>query len=157
MTAAVHDLSTPETGQPSAIWSLGCLFILKTETDDFELIDSYVPAGYSPPMHRHDFGTESFFVIDGEVRFVVGDSETVAGPNDFVHVPRSAPHSFQVLGDRPAHVLDIVRPAKLWDFFCECGEPAPELRIPDEIVIPKTLPEIVSRYDGQVLGPPINR
>ena len=29
--------------------------------------------------------------------------------------------------------------------------------MPDEIRIPETLPEIVARYGGAVVGPPLNR
>ena len=142
---------------PDAIWSLGCLFVLKNRTDDLELIDALVPPGYSPPMHRHDFGAESFYVVDGSARFVVGDEEVTLGPGGFVRVPPSTPHSFETLGEAPSQILDIVTPAGLWDFFRECGEPAAELHVPDEIRIPENLPEIVARYGGAVVGPPLNR
>lgn len=142
---------------PDAIWSLGCLFVLKNRTDDLELIDALVPPGYSPPMHRHDFGAESFYVVDGSARFLVGDEELTLGPGGFVRVPPSTPHSFETLGDEPSQILDIVTPAGLWDFFSECGEPAAELRVPDEIRIPENLPELVARYGGAVVGPPLNR
>jgi quercetin dioxygenase-like cupin family protein len=141
---------------PNALWSLGCLFMLKGRSDELEVIEAIAPPGYSPPVHRHDFGTESFYVLDGTIRFVVGDEEILCGPGDLAHVPRSTPHSF-VVGDEPARVLDLVAPARLWDFFAACGEPARELRLPDTIEIPETLPQIVSRFDGAVLGPPLNR
>jgi mannose-6-phosphate isomerase-like protein (cupin superfamily) len=140
---------------PDAIWSLGCLFVLKNRTDDLELIDALVPPGYSPPMHRHDFGAESFYVIEGGARFVVGDEDVTLGPGGFVRVPPSVPHSFQTLGAEPSRILDIVTPAGLWDFFTECGEPARELRLPDQIEIPGNLPDLVARYDGAVVGPPL--
>ena len=40
---------------PDAIWSLGCLFVLKNRTDDLELIDALVPPGgavVGPPLNR---------------------------------------------------------------------------------------------------------
>jgi len=88
---------------------------------------------------------------------VVGDEELTLGPGGFVRVPPSTPHSFETLGDEPSQILDIVTPAGLWDFFSECGEPAAELRVPDEIRIPENLPELVARYGGAVVGPPLNR
>jgi mannose-6-phosphate isomerase-like protein (cupin superfamily) len=140
-----------------AVWSLGCLFVLRDRSDEVEVIEAWAPPGYSPPLHRHDFGTESFYVLEGRVRFVIGDREEVQGPGGFALVPRSTPHSFEVLGDEPLRVLNIVAPARLWAFFSEVGEPAPELRLPDTIDIPATLPEVVARYGGAVLGPPLNR
>jgi mannose-6-phosphate isomerase-like protein (cupin superfamily) len=147
----------PSPDRPDALWSLGCLFIRKSTSDDLEVIEGLVPPGYSPPMHRHDSAIESFYVLEGRVRFVVGDEDVVQGPGGFTLVPRSAPHSFEVLGDEPARVLDIITPAALWEFFAECGRPAPQLRLPDTIDIPEDLAEIVARYDGAVVGPPLNR
>jgi quercetin dioxygenase-like cupin family protein len=149
-------MESPRTTEAPALWSLGCLMILKHSSPEFEAVEAIALPGYSPPLHRHDFGTESFYVLEGRIRFVVGDSDTEYGPGGFAHVPRSTPHSFEILGDQPAKVLSIVTPRKLWDFFVECGEPAPELRVPDSTVIPPDLPSIVARYDGVVLGPPLN-
>jgi len=138
-----------------ALWSLGCLFVLKGATADLEVIEAVAPAGYSPPLHRHDFGTESFYVLEGEVRFVVGDADVTHGPGGFAHVPRQAPHSFRVLGGDPARMLLIVAPAGQWDFFAECGEPAPAERLPDAIDIPADLADLIARHGGAVLGPPL--
>jgi quercetin dioxygenase-like cupin family protein len=147
-----------ESYEPSnALWTLGCLMILKGRSEELEVIDTLVPAGCSPPLHQHDFGAESFYVVEGSARFVVGDREEVVGPGGFVRVPPSTPHSFETLGQAPSRILDILTPAGLWDFFVECGEPAAGLRVPDEIRIPPDLPEIVARHQGKLLGPPLNR
>jgi quercetin dioxygenase-like cupin family protein len=74
-----------------AVWSLGCLMVLKNRTDDLEVIDALVPSGYSPPLHRHDFGAESFYVIEGAARFVKGDEEVTLGPGGFVRIPPELP------------------------------------------------------------------
>lgn len=137
----------------TAIWSLGTLMVLKSRSPELEVVEALALPGISPPLHRHDFGAESFYILEGRVRFLVGDEERTCGPGDFVRVPASTPHSFEVL-DEPARLLDIVTPAGLWDFFVECGEPATELRLPHGVRIPPDLAEIVERYDGKVLGPP---
>src|SRR4051812_46239614 len=131
--------------------------VLKNRTEDLEVIDAIVPPAYSPPMHQHDFGAESFYVIEGSARFVVGDREEVVGPGGFVRVPPATPHSFETLGDAPSRMLDIVTPAGLWDFFVEVGGPAGALRLPDKSHTPQTLAEVVSRSRGKVIGPPLNR
>jgi quercetin dioxygenase-like cupin family protein len=141
--------------RPEALWSLGCLFVLKGASADLEVIEAVAPAGYSPPLHRHDVGTESFYVLEGQVRFVVGDADVTHGPGGFAHVPRSAPHSFQVLDGEPARMLVIVTPAAQWDFFTECGHPAPALRLPNVVEIPANLAELVARHGGAVVGPPL--
>jgi quercetin dioxygenase-like cupin family protein len=60
-------------------------------------------------------GTESgahdweqwFFVHRGQVRFFVGDQEVLAGPGDFVYVPRNVTHRHEWLGDSAAELLVI--------------------------------------------------
>jgi quercetin dioxygenase-like cupin family protein len=74
---------------PDALWTLGCLMVLKGRSDDLEVIDAIVPPGYSPPMHQHDFGAESFYVIEGSARFVLGGEEQILGPGGYVRVPPS--------------------------------------------------------------------
>lgn len=143
----------PGTEQSNAIWSLGTLMVLKSRSPELEVVEALALPGVSPPLHRHDFGAESFYMLEGRARFLVGDEELTCVAGDFVRVPPSTPHSFQVL-DGPARLLDIITPAGLWDFFVECGEPATELRLPDGVNIPPDLPEIVARYGGAVLGPP---
>jgi len=144
----------PAQEQSNAVWSLGGLMILKESAPELEVIDALVLPGASPPLHQHDFGTEAFYMLEGKIVFYLDGTEIEAGPGDYVRVPRSTPHTFEVL-DEPARVLDILTPAGLWDFFVEAGTPATELRLPDEIVVPPNLAEIVSRYDGKVLGPPL--
>ena len=157
MTDPMPHRPAPAADAPEALWSLGCLFVLRAAGEEMEAIEAIAPPGYSPPRHRHDFGSESFFILEGRVRFVVGDDDAVYGPGDFVRVPPGVPHSFETLGDEPLRTLSFVAPAGLWAFFAECGRPADELRLPDTIEIPADLPEIVARHGGTVVGPPLNR
>jgi mannose-6-phosphate isomerase-like protein (cupin superfamily) len=157
MLTVPDSLSHSTAGAADPIWSLGTLMTLKTRSPELEVIEALALPGISPPLHRHDFGSESFYVIEGGMRVLVGDSEVTLGPGDLVRIPPSTPHTFMTLGDEPTRVLDILAPAGLWDFFVECGEPATELRVPDAVVVPPDLAEIVTRYDGKVLGPPLAR
>jgi quercetin dioxygenase-like cupin family protein len=143
------------TSQPThtePIWSLGALMTLKARSPELEVVEALLGPGVSPPMHRHDFGSESFYVIEGRMRVLVGDSEVTIGPGEIAQIPASTPHSFLTL--EHTRVLDIIAPAGLWDFFVECGRPAPELRAPDGPEVPGNLAQIVDRYRGRVLGPP---
>lgn len=122
---------------------------------ELELIEAQAPAGDSPPLHRHEHFTESFYVLNGRVRFVVGDEDVAHGPGAFAHVPRGVPHSFQVLNREPARILVIVAPAGQWEFFAEAGQPAPAKVLPDAAEIPAGFPEIAARYGTELLGPPL--
>ena len=147
-------MSHPQITNTDAVWSLGALFVLKSRTPELEVIEGVIPPHYSPPLHRHDHVTESFYVLEGEIRIVVGDTDAVYGPGDFVRVPPAMPHSF-LTGEEGGRTLGLVTPAGLWDFFTACGEPAPALTLPPVVEIPADLPQMVARYGGTVLGPPL--
>src|ERR1700754_1642688 len=113
MTDPTPPRSAP-AAPPEALWSLGCLFILRAAGEEMEAIEAIAPPGYSPPLHRHDFGSESFYVLGGRVRFVIGDDDAVSGPGAFVRAPPGGAHSFEPLGDEPFRTLSVVAPAGLW-------------------------------------------
>jgi quercetin dioxygenase-like cupin family protein len=65
-------------------------------TPPYGLVESWIPAGSSPPLHVHRLEDEAFYVLEGQVRFVSGDTEVLAGPGSFVFAPRDVPHTFVV-------------------------------------------------------------
>jgi len=116
-------LTIEDPTQTHSIWSLGALMTLKTRSPELEVVEAEVGPGVSPPLHRHDFGSESFYVIEGRMRVLVGDDELTIGPGEIAQIPQSTPHSFLTL--EYTRVLDIIAPAGLWDFFVECGRRRP--------------------------------
>ena len=69
------------------------------------------PGGRMPPAHRHIECLEAFFVLEGEVTFVLdGRSETRAAGWS-VLVPEGGSHTFGNQGDQPARLLVLHSPA----------------------------------------------
>jgi quercetin dioxygenase-like cupin family protein len=60
--------------------------------------------------HRHDDHTDSFWVLDGEVEFTVGDDAVRAGPDTFLAAPPGARHGFRNPGSDRARVLNLHAP-----------------------------------------------
>jgi quercetin dioxygenase-like cupin family protein len=57
----------------------------------FSLVDEQAKRGETVPLHRHENDMESFYVLEGEVTFFVGDEPAVlAGKGAFIHVNRMA-------------------------------------------------------------------
>src|SRR5262249_42654441 len=52
-----------------------------------------------PHVHRET--QESFFVLDGEFTFTVGDEEIPASPGSYILVPRGTRHTITAGGARP--------------------------------------------------------
>lgn len=88
-------------------------FLARTQdTPRFNLsIITIQPRRDGPPIHHHAAEDDSFYMLDGELTFIVDDEEVVAGPGTFVLVPPEVPHTFANRGDEPARFMNIHAPA----------------------------------------------
>ena len=122
----------------------------------FGLLESFVRAGSSPPLHVHHREDESFWVLAGRVRFRAGDEEFAGGPGSFVFLPRDVPHTFVVEGDEDAHLLTLLTPGGGEGFFVDAGrEPqGPGLPPPGPPDVPK-LQQVAALYGAEIVGPPL--
>jgi len=92
----------------------------------YALWEVIVPPGGGPPPLVHSREEEGFYVLEGEITFLVGDKRLVAGPGMFVNMLVGTPHSFKNESDRPAKMLISVAPAGLEKMFFEFGVPLAE-------------------------------
>jgi quercetin dioxygenase-like cupin family protein len=92
-------------------------------------VTTAAPAG-GPPPHAHTNEDEAFFVLDGEVEFVLGDTIVPAPVGTFVWAPRNVVHQFRNIGARPARMLTFVTPASLEDFFKLVARPVTDRNAP---------------------------
>ena len=105
---------------------LGDRLLLKLTSADtagcFTLVEQFSEPGTGIPLHRHTREDESFWVLEGQVEFVVGDTTTVVEPGGFVYAPRDVAHSFRAVGAAPARMLIHVWPAGLETMFGELSQ-----------------------------------
>nr|WP_323782089.1 cupin domain-containing protein [Amylibacter sp.] len=93
----------------------------------FCLVECLVPVGAGAPPNHHAGETEAFYVVDGQIGFMVDGAEILAGPGQHIAIPDGAVHAFQAVGNKPARVLIINAPGDMHDrFFTGIGEPLPE-------------------------------
>ena len=85
----------------------------------YGLVESWIPAGASPPLHIHRREDEAFWVMEGTVTFRAGDETITARPGSFVFLPRDVPHTFVVDGAEPAHILTLLTPGGGEQFFVD--------------------------------------
>lgn len=72
----------------------------------------------SGPRRVHRDQDEWIYVIDGELRFVVGEKQFQAGAGASVFVPRQTTHAWASANGRPARIIDIYQPAgRMEEFF----------------------------------------
>ncbi len=65
------------------------------------------PTGAAPDTRVAHDGEEVCYVLDGAVRFRVGEDTIELGPGDAIHLESSIPHMAENLGSTPARVLMI--------------------------------------------------
>ena len=109
-----------------------------------------MPPGFGSPYHTHQHEDEIFYVLEGEVAFVLDGVWAKAGPGTCVFGPRSIPHGFQVVGSSPARMLLMTTPAAFEAFVNELAAPADAPLTPPDLV---RLVEVASRYGIEIHGP----
>ena len=82
--------------------------------------------------HRHLKMEEAWYVVEGELEFVVDEKMSVATAGSFVMVPRNAWHSYRV-AKAPARYLMFFSPAGYEENFKEGAALGPVSSDPDYI------------------------
>jgi quercetin dioxygenase-like cupin family protein len=107
-------------------------------------MEALVPPGGGPPPHVHTREDETFYLLEGEIEFLLDDELVVAGAGDFVNVPRGTVHRFLNTGTGTARMILTFTPAGIERWFEETLEAAPSDA--DEADVPDNLDEVVARY-----------
>ena len=72
---------------------------------------------WSAWLHRHANEDEAWYVLEGELRFRLGEQIAAAPAGTFVFVPRGTAHCFQNAGDTTARILVLFTPSGMERFF----------------------------------------
>jgi mannose-6-phosphate isomerase-like protein (cupin superfamily) len=138
-------------------WWLGSLATIKASSEQtggqFALVEIQENETEAP-LHVHHREDESFWVLEGEIRFEVGGKVIEAGPGSFLFGPRGVPHRYTV-SKGPARMLFLFTPGGFENLLRATSDPAVEARIPREgegMPDFDKLPEIVQRYGCEILG-----
>jgi quercetin dioxygenase-like cupin family protein len=75
------------------------------------------PRRAGPPVHLHQTWDEAFYVLAGEMTFLVGDATHTLPAGSFVFVPHGVPHTFWNEGAEPARQLTVFTPSGIEDYF----------------------------------------
>ena len=147
-------------GEGPAVWFLNNRMTVKATAGStggaFGLVESWIPPGFSPPLHIHHREDESFWVLEGELTMRCGDRTFRAAAGSFVFLPRDVPHTFVVEGQTPARMLTLLTPGGGEGFFVDAGRPAehdglPPAAPPDI----QLLKRVGERYGDEIIGPPM--
>lgn len=114
-------------------WYLGALFTFlatgKDTNGQYSLTESFMRKGLEPPRHKHTKEDEMVYMLEGEVKFVVGEEEFMLTPGMYINLPKNIPHSFKILTEESRFLVQTV-PAGLEEMFFAMSVPAEKLELP---------------------------
>jgi quercetin dioxygenase-like cupin family protein len=113
----------PGVGRDISLGDAGTVTLKAVATDSGGTLSAYEfatpPATAGPPLHLHRTWDEAFYVLEGEMTFLI-DGRTHAAPaGSFVFVPRGMLHTFWNGSDAPARQLVVFTPAGIEAYFEE--------------------------------------
>jgi len=104
-------LTQPHGGETITM-SGGSSIELKVESSqsggDYGVVLWTVRAGEEPPLHTHSREDELVYVVQGQLVARVGDTRVEVGPGAYAALPRGAPHTIEVVGDRATLLVSFV-------------------------------------------------
>jgi len=75
-----------------------------------------LPGFGGPPLHHHDFD-ETFYVVEGELTFQLGDELFTKKAGELAFAPRGVPHTHANLSAAPTRHLIVCTPAGFERYF----------------------------------------
>jgi len=107
-----------------------------------------IPPGFSTGLHVHRVQEETFYVLEGECEWQVGDQRIRATPGTYLFLPPGVPHNIGNASDKAARVLMTVSPPGHERYFEELAETIARGGASD----PAAISELRSRYDTDQLS-----
>lgn len=106
--------------------------------------------GFATPYHLHHREDEAFYIIEGEVAFILNGQWKRVGPGAYVYGPREIPHGFKIVGDTPARMLILCAPGGFENFVLELAQPLDDPPAPPDM---QKLIAAAARAGIDILGP----
>ena len=142
-----------------AIWFVGGLITWNALARDtggqWAMAEQLGGRGFAAPIHVHEGDAEGFYVLEGQLTFVLDGERIPASAGSFVYVPPKVKHAF-VVESPQARFLALVNPAMPFEAFVdELSVPAGSLTLP-----PPSPPDFerinaaAAKYGQQMFGPP---
>lgn len=115
----------------------------------FCLMEQIMPPGMGSPYHVHANEDETFYVLEGHLRFFCDGQSWVLGQGGVAFLPKGIPHGFRTEGDVDSRSLLLASPGGFEAFVTDMSTPEPPAGPPDMGVMLAT----AERFGLQILGP----
>ena len=146
------------TGEGLVYSVVGDTYTFKAVSEDtggaYSTFEFFIPPQHGSPPHIHNREDETFYILEGELLFQVGDQNIVLSAGSFVHAPKGIPHSFKNAGTTPARTFTTAIPGGLENFFKEVGYLVKDKDTPVPIALEdqiKKMREVAPKYGIEIL------
>jgi len=97
------------------------------ETDGaYTLLETVTPPGMGPRTHMHSREEETFCIVKGDLEFTIRGKTIRPRPGDVLIAPIGVPHVFRNIGQTPAKMMIVCRPAGFEHFVEEFAQVPPD-------------------------------
>lgn len=118
-----------------------------TDTKHTSMFEWTLPAGFSTGRHVHRTQEETFYVLEGECQWLIGEQQVKAKAGTYVFIPPGVPHNIANASDKPAKMIMTVSPPGHEHYFEELVKLVAAGSPPDA----KAIGALRSRYDTEQL------
>lgn len=123
----------------------------------YSLFEDRSDPGQGTPAHLQRYEDETFFVLEGTYRFLVGDQTVDLAAGGYAFVPRGTVHAYANVGAGPARLL-LVSPGGIHEeFLADVGG---AIAVPSAIAAPASAPNlgkalaVAPKYGIEFMPPP---
>jgi mannose-6-phosphate isomerase-like protein (cupin superfamily) len=95
---------------------------LKADRPELSLVEVVFAPGSGVAPHLHKGHSDSFYVLEGEVEFHVGDEVVQGMPGTYVLAPPNVAHWFRNVSDEPVRMLNLHTPGGFAQYRRELRE-----------------------------------
>jgi quercetin dioxygenase-like cupin family protein len=142
-------------GAGESIRVIGDLITFKLRARDtggaFTLFEGAVAPGGAEPIHLHEREDETFYVLAGQIEFLIDGEWREAPVGSAIYVPRGTVHGFRNTGETEARLLTLNVPGGLHEQLFAAMSQLPPPASPEDGA---ALIALASRYGTQILPPP---
>ena len=146
-----------QANEGRAFSMLGGVYEVKVSSEESDgamtIMEMLIPPGAAPPPHTHP-GTETVYVIEGNLRYNIGDATYEGGAGSIFHIPGGVLENFEPLTQ--SRVLVVYKPGGIEGFFEEAGDPGQPGVLPPPADGPPDLQRLIeiAAKHGMKIQPP---
>lgn len=122
--------------------------IINPYPSSFTMLDMTIKPGFGAPAHISATEDKLFVVIEGRMKYLIGETTQLVELGARVQIPRGTVHGFTNVGSGDARQILVSTPRRHEEFFRDLRDiPDPREQHMD------LLPGIAARHDQEIVGP----